>query len=196
MSQPRRRAYRRPRWGLVVGGLVAMIIIAAITAALVRHDASQPQSARLSLGAPAPDGSFTTIDGQTTSIAALRGKSALVWFVTTYCGSCQAGTQIMADHIDRFAQHHVKVVELQLADNLGGDGPDIATFGRRIANKQFTNPAWLWGTASHALTTTYDPKAFLDVYYLIDARGRIAYVNGSPDATIDTLLEHVRSLDS
>lgn len=192
MNQPRRR---RPRWGLITGSLVAVIVLAGIAVGLA-NNSSQPQSQRLRVGAPAPDGAFTTIDGQTTSIAALRGQPALVWFVTTYCGSCEAGTQTMADQINQFAQHHVKVVELQLAKNLGGDGPDIATFGRSIAGKQFTHPAWVWGTASQALTDAYDPKAFLDVYYLIDAKGRIVYINGSPDATMDALLQHVRGLSS
>ena len=88
----------------------------------------------------------------------------------------------MARHIDDFARHHVKVVELQLADNLGGDGPGIAEFGQQFAGKQYDHPAWVWGTASKAMTSTYDPKSFLDLYYLIDAHGRIVYLKAARTA--------------
>jgi thiol-disulfide isomerase/thioredoxin len=174
--------------------VVAVIVAAAIGVGLTGNNASQPQTGRLAIGASAPTGSFTTINGQTRSIADLRGQPALVWFVTTFCDSCAAGTQAMATKIDQFAQHHVKVVELQLAGNLGGDGPDIAAFGRDIAGARFSHPAWLWGIASQQLTNTYDPKALLDLYYLIDAQGHIVYINGSPDATMDALLQHINTL--
>jgi hypothetical protein len=124
----------------------------------------------------------------------MRGQPVLVWLVTTFCDSCAAGTQAMTQKIDEFAQHHVKVVELELADNLGGGGPDIATFGRRVAGKSFTHSAWLWGTAFQQLTSTYDPKSLLDVYYLLDARGRVIYINSSPEATMDALLARVTRL--
>jgi cytochrome oxidase Cu insertion factor (SCO1/SenC/PrrC family) len=171
-----------------------VVIAVAIGVGLTRNNASQPQSQRLSVGATAPDGSFTAINGQANTIASLRGQPALVWFVTTYCDSCAAGTQAMAGKIDQFAQHHVKVVQLELAGNLGGDGPDIATFGRQIAGDRFNDPNWIWGTASQSLTNSYDPKALLDVYYLLDTQGHVTYINGSPEATMGSLLEHVRAL--
>lgn len=192
-EQPRRRQ-RRLRWRYVIGVPLVVVVAVALGVGIANHNASQPQTDRLSVGAIAPDGAFTTVDGQATTIAALRGRPALVWFVTTFCDSCQAGTQVMAQQINQFTHHHVKVVELELHANLGGDGPDIATFGRQIAGNQFTNPDWLWGTASQALTTTYDPKAYLDVYYLLDAHGHIDYINSGPESTMSSLLDHVNAL--
>lgn len=198
MAKPRHKvrpdgARPRRRWLGMAAGLVIIVVIVAVVGVAMRR-AGQPQSPRLATAASAPDGEFTTITGQTTTIAALRGQPALVWFVVTSCGSCAAGTQAMAQHIDAFAQRHVKVVELELADNLGAGSTDISRFGRQQAGAEFTHPSWVWGTASQALTTTYDPEGYLDVYYLLDARGKMAYVNSAPDSTMSSLLEHVNAL--
>lgn len=74
----------------------------------------------------------------------------------------------------------VSVVELELYNNLGGQGPDITSFGRRCAGAFYSDPSWTWGTASQDLSLAYDSKGYLDVYYLLDADGRVRYVNGSP----------------
>lgn len=168
----RRRRPPRHRWrvlsAVIAVGLVALVVGVAM------HRAGQPQSAALASGALAPDGSFTTTSGQTTTVRAMRGQPTLIWFVSTSCGSCEAGTQAMAAQIDQFARHHVKVVELELFDNLGAGSSDIAAFGRSLAGPKFTDPDWVWGNASQAMTTTFDPNAYLDVYYLLDQRPRPA----------------------
>ncbi len=200
MAKPRRidrsgghlRSPRRRWWGRATALVIVAVIAVVVGVAL--HRAGRPQSPHLAPTASAPDGEFTTITGQRTTIAALRGQPALIWFVTTFCSSCEAGTKTMAQHIHQFAQQRVKVVELKTADNLGGGGPDIATFGRQFAGAKFTHPDWVWGTASQALTTAYDPKGYLDVYYLLDAGGHIVYVNSAPDSTMDALLQHVVAL--
>jgi hypothetical protein len=86
------------------------------------------------------------------------------------------------------------MVELEFFDNLGAGSSDIGTFGRQFAGDKFTDPDWVWGTASQALTTTFDPKSYLDVYYLINAQGQIVYYNGAPDSTMNSLVAHVKTL--
>lgn len=187
---PSRRSGRR--WAL--GGTLVILTLVAGLIAVSFHRASQPQSTRLALRAIAPDGTFTTVHGKPTLISDLQGHPALVWFVSTECGSCEAGTQAMAVRINQFARHGVKVVELRLADNLGAGGTDIATFGRQLTGAKFTNPDWIWGEASQTLTRTYDPKGYLDIYYLLDASGRIIYYNSAPDSTMNVLLQQVSAL--
>jgi hypothetical protein len=46
------------------------------------------------------------------------------------------------------------------------------------------------------MTTTYDPMSFLDIYYLIDAHGRIAYADSNPDSTMSALLNQVKRVAS
>ena len=86
------------------------------------------------------------------------------------------------------------MTELELADNLGGGGPNITSFGRQLVGKDFTNPTWLWGTASQRLTSAYDPKSYEDIYFLLDAKGHVVYINNSPASTLDGLLAHVNAL--
>jgi hypothetical protein len=196
-TRPRRPAGQaqrsgRRRWA-VAGALLAAGFISALVA-FSFHSASKPQTPRLALGAIAPGGSFTTVQGTHMRISSLQGHPALVWFVSTDCGSCEAGTQAMAAHIDAFAHRGVKVVELRLADNLGAGGTDIGTFGRQLTGTKFTQPDWVWGEASRSLTATYDPNGYLDVYYLLDAHGRIVDVNSSPDSTMDALLHQISAL--
>jgi thiol-disulfide isomerase/thioredoxin len=183
----RRTRARRRRWigagvtALVVGALVALIVVATTGRSTVPG---------ANAGAQAPDGTFSTATGATRTISSLRGEPTLVWFVSTWCSSCQAGTQAMASQIQTFAQMHVRVVELELADDLGQPGPSITSFGRQLAGPAYTNADWTFGVATAALTTTYDPASDLDIYYLLDSNGRITYVNSSPGSTMGQLLSH------
>lgn len=190
------RRHRSLRSWIGASSALILLVLIAVVIGVAMHRAGQPQSAALSVGAPAPDGSYTPINGATTSVAALRGQPALVWFVSTSCDSCEAGTKAMANQIDQFAQHHVRVVELELYDNLGAGATDIGAFGRALAGARFSHPDWTWGNASQTLTTAFDPKNYLDVYYLLDAHGTIRYYNSAPESTMTSLLAHLNTIPS
>lgn len=183
----RERARRRRRATYAAAAVLAAVVAGVAVAATSGHHGSTATG----VGARAPDGTFTTAGGGNETVASLRGQPALVWFVATWCSSCQAGTQAMASEIGTFAAHGVRVVELEMADDLGQSGPSIEQFGQQLAGAAYTNRDWTWGVASSGLTSTYDPNGYLDIYYLIDASGRIAYVNGSPGSTMGQLLAQV-----
>lgn len=175
----------RPRW--IGRGLIAVVIALAVAVAVLLSAAHGPKPAALA-GKPALNGSFTTTSGTTETVSALRGRPTLLWLVATWCSSCQAGTAAMAAQISKFAAYHVRVVELEMADDLGQPGPPIAEFGRQFAGRAYHNPDWTFGTASSSLTREYDPNGYLDIYYLFDAHGRVVDVNGAPAATMGQLL--------
>ena len=183
----RRTRSRRRRW---IGAGVTTGVVVALVALIVVATGGRSAAPGGTVGARAPEGTFTTSSGATRTISSLRGEPTLVWFVSTWCSSCQAGTQAMASQIQTFARMHVRVVELELADDLGQPGPSITTFGRQLAGPGYTNPDWTFGMATAALTTTYDPASDLDIYYLLDSTGRITYVNSSPGSTMGQLLSH------
>ncbi|MGC8511320.1 MAG: TlpA family protein disulfide reductase [Acidimicrobiales bacterium] len=202
----RRAAARRQRRNrLLVGAsitLVVVLIALVVTLHVVNRgsgsaSATSPSgstTASLAIGTAAPNGTVTTLAGAPKSVASLRGRPALIWFVTTWCSSCEAGTQTMAQSIPTLAADGVRVVEIENYADFGQSGPTMRAFARSLAGSAFTNPDWTFGEASSALTRTYNPRAYLDIYYLINAKGKIVYVNGSPSSTMPELLQAAKSL--
>jgi len=200
---PRRRtpARRRRRAALTAGVAVAALAGVLVGLHETTSAPASPGAARravasrvLAPGTVAPPATFTTLAGRTESLAALRGEPVLLWLVTTWCPSCQAGTRELARHLEALRADGVRVVELENYGDLGASGPSMATFSADLAGRAVDDPDWTFGQASWGLTRTYNPQAFLDVYYLIDARGRIAYVNGSPASTMPELLAAAKAL--
>jgi thiol-disulfide isomerase/thioredoxin len=176
-------------------GLIAAAIVAAIAVVVAVTVANSTSPAAVT-GAAAPNGTFTTLSGTTEPVSALRGKPTLVWFVTTWCSSCQAGTAAMAQQIPRFTADHVRVVELENANDLGESGPPMKQFAQQLAGRFYHDPDWTFGTASSSLTREYNPSGYLDIYYLLNAAGHVVYVNSSPSATMGPLLREAAKVGS
>lgn len=201
-QQQIRRARRRQVPKYRVAAILVVLAIAATVLGLHPSSStstpSSPNASRMgtaqAVGLFAPTGTFTTTSGQEVSVASLRGRSTLLWFVATWCSSCQAGTQTLAQNVSRLKTDGVRVVEIELYRDLGQSGPSISTFGRQFAGKEFTNPDWTFATSSSALTRNYDPHSYLDIYYLLSRQGRIVYVNGSPSSTMPNLLSQAAKL--
>jgi hypothetical protein len=194
----RQRRARRVRW--TIAGAAAAVLAAVITVIAVAAGGRGAGSAGGSTGQPAaslpaarslaPAGSFTTVGGAARAISSLRGHPALVWLVTTWCPGCQAGTAAMPGDLARLRGRGITVVELEDYADLGQPGPGMAAFGPRYAGAAYRDPGWVFGTASAALTRAWNPQGYLDSYYLLDAAGRIAYINSGPASTMTQLLAH------
>lgn len=202
LRRRRARRARRARW--TTAGAAAAVLAAAIAVTVITADGrgggtagGTTGSGSASLPAPgrlAPPGSFTTAAGSTRTISSLRGRPALVWLVATWCPGCQVGTQAMAAKIAEFSRMHVRVVELEDYQDLGQPGPDIASFGRQFAGAAYHSPGWVFGTASQAMTRAWNPRGYLDIYFLLDSSGRIAYVNSALGSTMSQLLARAARL--
>ena len=204
-ARRRAEAQRQKRNRLLLGTSVTVVValVALVIGLHVTSSSSGSASASgssgssgvsLPVGSSAPNGTITTLAGRSETVAGLRGKPALIWFVTTWCSSCQAGTQAMAEHVATLAADGVRVVEVENYADLGQSGPPMGTFAKTLAGSAFSNPDWTFGEASSALTHTYNPKAYLDIYYLINAKGKITYVNSSPGSTMPELLSAAKAL--
>nr|MBW4078255.1 redoxin domain-containing protein [Acidobacteriota bacterium] len=112
------------------------------------------------VGLTAPNAPFATMSGREVSTDSLRGKPTLLWFVSTWCSSCQAGTQTMAQNVTRLASDGVRVVEVELSHDLGQSGPSISSFGQQLAGAQYSNPDWTFATSSALLTRDFDPHGY------------------------------------
>ncbi|MCL5446910.1 MAG: redoxin family protein [Actinobacteria bacterium] len=201
-ARRRAEAQRHKRNRLLFGGSVT-VVVALVALVIALHvangnsgsaSASSPSGASLPIGTTAPNGTFTTLAGKTETVTALRGKPTLIWFMTTWCSSCEAGTQSMAQNIATLAADGVHVVEVENYADLGQSGTPMDAFAKTLAGSAFSNPDWTFGEASSTFTHTYNPKAYLDLYYLINSKGKITYVNSSPASTMPQLLQAASQL--
>ena len=197
-SPPQTRIHRKPlsRVRRMPIAIAAVVVVAAVVVGLhLRATPAAPSSAASSrmgtvhaVGLTAPNGTFTTTAGAQRSVSSLGGKPTLLWFVATWCSSCQAGTQTMAQNIARLRDDGVQVVEIELYRDMGQSGGSLISFARQFGRAQSSNLGWTFATSSLALTRAYDPGSYLDIYYLLDAHQHIVYVNGSPSSTMASLL--------
>ena len=202
----RRAQVKREKRNKVVLRTTMAVVLALLALVVVLHLTSRRSSsaagngptsatgAGLSVGTTAPNGTFTTLAGKTETVAALRGKPTLLWLVTTWCSSCEAGTQAMAQNVATLAADGVRVVEVENYGDLGQSGPTMASFAKTLAGGAYSNPDWTFAVASSAFTRAYNPNAYLDIYYLINAQGKITYVNSSPASTMAQLLGAAKAL--
>lgn len=140
----------------------------------------------------APVASFVTDGGQTVSTASFRGHRTLLWLVSTWCSSCAAGLQAMQGQIPALQKTGLRVVVLRNYRNDGYPGPGIRAFVAQAAPSLVHQKHWLLGQASAELDARYNPRHYPDVYYLIDADGRVQGINGAPSATMDLILRFAR----
>jgi hypothetical protein len=154
-------------------------------AALVGVVASLPWAALgadLGVGTTAPAFSYNLINGHTLKPAALGGHPYVLWLVTTWCPSCAGGSVIMGKHIAELRAHGVRVVEVEPFGNLGYQGMPLQSLRDQVGPSA-TSSNWYWAQLTQAQTLALDPRGYPDIYYLIDAKGKIVTVDGSPAAT-------------
>lgn len=156
-----------------------MVVIAALAAYAVLRPAPVGGVAD---GAAVPNFSFTTVSGSAASLAAYLGHPPVLWFVATFCSSCGEGTQIFVQQYDS-SYHTAQVTVLELAsyNNDGtGKGPTVSAFAS--AYGYTGQPGWVLGTASAHGTRLYNPQSDLDVYYVINAQGRVVLTGTGLDS--------------
>jgi hypothetical protein len=187
----------RLSWAALAGVVLVVAVVAYVIAGRThqgapsaRSPASQPGSS--SASAPlAPNGTFTTASGAPATIASLRGKPTMVWFVAGGCASCAASIPAVAAHLGQIRGAGTQVLTLGLygAFPTGKAGvAQLLSFGRAAAGADVTRPGWTWGMASLALSRAYDPGGIPDVYVLVGPHGHIRYRNSVPVSTMPQLL--------
>lgn len=178
---------------LVASALAAAVLALAIFGAYSNGSSgSGPigKTVSLKVGNNFINANFNSLSGKQMDLAAFKGEPVLLWLVTTWCSSCQAGTQQMANNILTLSKYNVKVLELENYNDFNQPGPSLQSFYNAYVGKQnFSN--WIFGTASEYLTTKYNPQSLLDIYYLISPTGKILDVGSAPSENIGNLLSEL-----
>jgi len=133
--------------------------------------------AGINIGDKAPDFSFTTVEGQETTLSSFKGQPVLFAFaLTTGCASCiiTAGNVLEAQK-----QIPFKVIQLSVSPY---ETPEDLLFFRET----FGNSDWLIGfDKDEMVAKQYQVKA-VDTTLIVDAQGKIIYrEDGIPAETED-----------
>jgi len=185
-------------WGLAAG---ALLLAAGLSAhALARTGSRATNPTALSAAAPhpgsasaglAPNGTYVTPSGTISTIASLRGRPTMVWFVAGGCASCAASIPAVASHLAQLTRAGLQVLTLGLYGDFSSGSTGVGqllSFGRAAAGTDVERPGWQWGMASKSLSLAYDPSGTPDLYVLIGPTGHIRYRNSVPVATMGKLL--------
>ncbi len=166
----------------------AIVALGAMLAAATSALAAAP----FAEGQPAPAFTYHLLDGRRLTPGELRGHPYVLWMVASWCPSCQTGSNVVASHIDFLRSHGVRIVEMKLAKDLNAPGPGLQKFQKAVGSKA-SSSNWYWGELTDDQTVALDPKADMDMYYLVDARSKIVAISGNPAATWETIERFARS---
>lgn len=192
----------QPKMIAVLGVGVLVIVIGAILgwSLLSGRQAGSPGQTedladlpQATVGRPAPEIAFTTVNGETRQLSDFRGEPVMLWLIATWCSTCQKAAQALTERIDELERYGLVILTLKLYDNLGYPGPAIVEFGKKWAGAAYDSPNWLWADASQRASFIYDPKGYPDIYWLIDRDGAIQAVDTAPHVTMNRIIEFART---
>ena len=114
---------------------------------------------------PAPNLSFTTIEGKEISMASLKGKIVIVNFWATYCPGC---IEEMPDLVSTYKQYHEKGLEI-IAVSIADDPPN------QVLNfvKKNTLPFPVVHDSDAKISQAFDKVSLTPTSFIIDQQGRV-----------------------
>ncbi|BCS91261.1 MAG: hypothetical protein ARM1_0718 [Candidatus Micrarchaeota archaeon] len=131
-------------------------------------------------------------NGKKESLANLIGRNyTLIWFVTTWCSACALGNQIINGTYPVFEALHIRIIEIELYEDLGYRGPSIEQFVNLTAPLPYGKGVIIVANSTYNLTKRYDPDGYLDIYYLVSPNGTILYENNTLADSYDSLIQYI-----
>lgn len=176
-----------------LAGIAATILIPAFALA-APSGTMGPKNSPVSAATPAPDATFRS-NGHLVKLATYRGHKLMIWEVATWCGSCKAGLKALAHHQALIDRSNLTVVVLRDYKNGGYPGIAIEKFAAQVAPSLLKDRHFVFGDATKELATAYDPRHYVDIYQLIDARNQIVTTSAAPSVTFGKI-EHFMASSS
>jgi len=155
-----------------------------------------PSKSMLAVGAAAPDFTLSTATGERIRLSDFRGKTVLLEFFATWCPHCQAE----ARHLTKLFGNLPSKDFAFLSVNADGEDPaSLYAFDRffQIPWPTLLDPGTPAGSYKQAggagpVTSAYG-VALYPTFYIIDARGRVAWRNDreQPDLLLSQKLHEI-----
>ena len=170
-------------------GIVVLAALIVVILLFMRYDSYSENAVQqnITVGSIAPDYGFFLSNGSYANLSAYKGHTVVLWFVATWCPSCAQGNEVINQNYEFFKKRGIKLVELELYKDLGYRGQPIIGFVNSYAPSAYSNGTIIPALAGYNMTAAYDPKGYLDIYYLISPNGTILYISGSPESTLSQL---------
>lgn len=164
---------------------IAALVTLLATGWLAVGGTAVAQDAR-GLPQKAPDATFYAHANE-YSLGDFEGQKVMLWLLSTWCSSCVAGLEALADTQPRLERTDLKVLALRNHENGGFPGPSITEFAKRVEKPLTEAPNWVFGQASPGMARRYNPQNYPDIYFLIDEEGMVQVVSTAPAATLDKI---------
>jgi len=155
--------------------LIILIFIIGLSLTIFSQSSSNINnlSPKAELNKQAPDFNIYLIDGSKARLSDFFGRPILLWFVTTWCPSCQIGAKLLASYYSSLHSKGIIILTILLYNNMGIEGPSLKEFAINYAGgfKQ----GWYYGESDASTTKIYNPNNYLDIFYFINKNGIITY---------------------
>ncbi len=171
----------------IIGIVVALVIVASVYFLWPRSTGESSAIQNITIGSKAPENNFLLDNGTYVNISKYRGHPVVLWFVATWCSTCAQGNQVLNGNYQFFKKHGIDIVELELYKDLGYQGPTITNFISSYAPEAYANGTIIPALSGNNMTLKYDPKGYLDIYYLVSGNGTVEYISGEPALTLGQL---------
>lgn len=177
----------------VVLGSLSAILVAMTAAASPAWAASMaPMNAPVPSQTRVGDAPFLT-HGKRMNLQSFKGQPIMLWQVATWCKSCAAGLQTMAQNQTLIDASNLKIIVLRDYKNGGYPGDDMEKFVAANAPALLHDSHFIIGEDTEELFKLYNPHHYIDVYHLIEPNGHIAVMSSAPSVTFDKIEQFIKA---
>lgn len=174
------------------GVCLAILIFAILSGSAILGglfaSSSHASSVGVGLNQTAPNIPVRLTNGTNVTLNSFHGRPVVLWFIATWCSSCQYGAQLLASQY--YSKIHSKgavILVVELYNDLGVVGPPLQVFATQYGGG-LNKTGWLYGTSTQNATYEYDPNTYLDIYYVINSNGVIINEGTELPANLDNIV--------